>query len=79
MAIQIELSRIYMGMLMDITETCQHIHKVLQMQVTASAFSSSPILVTLMMEATLSSESSVLTRATLHHLPENGILHSHPP
>jgi hypothetical protein len=38
---------------------------------------SSPILVTLMMETILSSESSVLTRAILRHSPEDGILHSH--
>jgi hypothetical protein len=36
---------------------------------------SSPILVTLIMEAIRSSEASVLTRARLRHIPEDGILH----
>jgi hypothetical protein len=38
---------------------------------------STPILVTLMMEAIRPYEISVLTRATLRQVPEDGILHSH--
>jgi hypothetical protein len=45
--------------------------------VTASAVPSSPILVTLMMGALSSSETSVLARVTLRNIPENAILHSH--
>jgi hypothetical protein len=50
---------------------------MLQLLVTAIAVPSSPILVTLMMEAIRSSETSVLTRATWLHILEDGILHSH--
>jgi hypothetical protein len=43
----------------------------------ASISSSSPIIVTLMMEAQPSSETSGLTRAVRRKIPEDGILHIH--
>jgi hypothetical protein len=50
---------------------------VRRLVVTATAVHSSPILVTLMMEALRSSETSVLTRVTQSYIPEGDILHNH--
>jgi hypothetical protein len=50
---------------------------VLRLLVTTNIVPSTPILVILMTEAILSSETSVFTRAARHNIPEYGTLHSH--
>jgi hypothetical protein len=51
---------------------------VSQLLVTANVVLSSLILLTLKIEAILSSETSVLTRASRHHIPKDGIVHRQP-
>jgi hypothetical protein len=48
-----------------------------QLLVKANVVPSSPILVTLIMEALSPSETSVITRATRRHIPEDGILRAY--
>jgi hypothetical protein len=53
------------------------LHSLRRLLVTASVVPSSLIFVTLLMEAIRFSETSIITRTTLYHIPEDGILHSH--
>jgi hypothetical protein len=55
------------------TEECS----VRRLLVTANVVPSSPIIVSLMMEALRSSDTSVLTRTTRRNIQEDGIFHSH--
>jgi hypothetical protein len=50
---------------------------VLRLLVNANVVPSSRILITLMMEALCSSETSLLTRATRRHIPDNDTVHNH--
>jgi hypothetical protein len=59
------------------TDVSEELTGVLRLLITANVIPISPILVTLMMEAIRSFETSVLTRATWRHIAEDGILHSH--
>jgi hypothetical protein len=49
---------------------------VLRLLLNANVVSSTPILVSLLMEVTHSSETSILTTATLCNVPEDDILHT---
>jgi hypothetical protein len=68
---------LFSGMLRRVAILRTDVSHVRRLLINDNFVPSKPILVTLMMEALGSSETSVLTTASRRNNPEDGILHSH--
>jgi hypothetical protein len=72
-SIRIHVSKEFIVIIVKV-ERISFFRTVLQLLVAPNDVSDSLIISTLMMKAIYSSETSVLTRATCRHIPEDGIL-----